>query len=360
MKICFLITGLGIGGAEKHLFNLVPRLKFNVFIISLSNNNDFGVKIEQKGIKVYYLGLNKINLPLVIWRFKKIIKKERPDIIDTYLIHSNIFGRIFGKIFGIKKIISSVRNDYTSLKLLSFIDRITQCFVSLYILNSKALLFYANKKCKVPKEELEIITNGIDLESLYNQVDKKYNIRNKLNLKNEDFIAVTIARLLKQKDISTLIQAIKYINKNIHLIIVGDGPEKKNLINLSRKLNLSDRIFFLGTRYDVPNILYSSNVFILPSIREGMSNALLEAMALKKCCIVSDIAPNIELIQDGFNGMVFKTSNKRHLAEVIEKVYNTPNLKIIEQEAYNTINKKYRINNTIKKYERIIEKLYNK
>lgn len=357
MKIGFLITGLGIGGAEKHLFKLVPRVKFNSFIISLTNNNYIGKEIEKNGIKVYYLGLNKFNLFSVILRFGRILIREKPDILDTYLIHSNLFGRIFGRLFRVRKIISSIQNDYSDLKLLNFIDKITKNFVDLYIPNSKTLLSYIHMKNNVPPRKIKIITSGVVLKEIYNNLDKNYDIRKELGLKKNNFIAVCVARLQKQKNISTLIRAMKFVNKNISLVIVGDGSERKNLINLSKNLNLMNKIFFLGVRKDVLNIVNSSNVFILPSLKEGMSNALLEAMVLKKCCIVSDIPQNKELIKNNFNGIVFGKKNEKELAKKIERVYENQNLKSFGEEAYKVIKEKYLIKNLIKKYEKLIEKI---
>lgn len=358
MKICFLITGLGIGGAEKCLLDRVPKFKFNKFIISLTNYNKIGKEIERKGVKVYYLGLNKYNLPLVISRFGKIIKNEKPDILDTYLIHANLFGRIFGRIFGIKRIISSVRNDYSGFRLISFLDRFTQNFVKLYIINSIGLLHYVFEKINIPLTKIKIIPNGINLEELNDKVNKNYNVRKELGLKENTFIGVCVARLYKQKNISTLIRAIKLVDRNIFLIIVGEGPERKNFEKLSGKLNLKNQVFFLGLRKDVLNIVNSSNVFILPSLREGMSNALLEAMALKKCCIVSDIPQNRELIKNRFNGITFNKKNERDLAKKIEIAYKNQNLEPLKQEAYKLIKKKYQNKNLIKKYEKVIEEIY--
>ncbi len=357
MKICFLITGLGIGGAERHLFNLVPKLKFNVFIISLSNNNDFGVEIEQKGIKVYYLGLNKINLPLVILRLIKIIRAEKPDVIDTYLIHANLIGRIVGKILRINKIICSIRNDYSHLKTLNFLDKITQNLVDLYILNSKSLFDYVHKHNHVPIKKIKYIPNGIDLKRMYGKLDKNYDIRKELSLEKNSFVLSSVLRLIKDKNIPTLMKSLKYLDKNIFLLIIGDGTQKEYLLNLSRKLNLNDNIFFLGKRKDVFNIVNSSDVFILPSLREGMSNALLEAMALKKICIVSNIPQNRELIKNRFNGITFSPLNERELAEKIKKVYENKNLEALSQESFNLIKNKFNIKIIFKSYENIIEAL---
>ncbi|MFX1256857.1 MAG: glycosyltransferase [Promethearchaeota archaeon] len=358
MKICFLITGLGVGGAEKFLLNLVPRLKFEKFVISFANSNDYGKELEKKGVKVYYLGTNKINLPMVIFKFKKIIKSEKPDIIDSYLIYANLFGRIFGKIFGIKRNISSIRSDYARFKLLRFLDMISQNYVNLFILNSKALHNYVHKQNHVPVKKIKILPNAIDIKKIYNKLDRNYDVRRELCIEKDRFLLVTVGRLIKDKNISSLIKAMKLVYEPLSLIIIGDGQQRRNLIKLTKRLNLNNKIFFLGKRNDVFNIINSSNVFILPSLREGMSNALLEAMTLKKVCIVSNIPQNTELIKDGFNGFIFNPKNIDELANVITKIYENKNLRNLGEKSFELIKRTYSIEKIIKKYETIVKNLF--
>ncbi|MBW3020953.1 hypothetical protein KY334_06665, partial [Candidatus Woesearchaeota archaeon] len=136
MKLGIVITGLGTGGAENHLLKVLPKLKIPLFVVSLTNLNDIGKELENKGIKVYYLGLNKFNLLSVIKKYKNILRKEKPSVIDTYLIHANIFGRLFTprKI----KLINSVRGDYFNRndfkfsKIVKFFDKITRKRVDLW------------------------------------------------------------------------------------------------------------------------------------------------------------------------------------------------------------------------------------
>lgn len=173
MKICFLITGMGLGGTERHLSKLVPLLKSDKFIVSLSNIDDFGKILENQGVRIYYLGFKKFNFFSVINRFRNILQKEKPDILDSYLIHSNLFGRIFGKLFGIKKVISSVRNDYSTFRFLSFLDRITQNKINLYLINSYSLFSYVNQILRVPIRKIKVIQNGLDLEKIYTNLDYK-------------------------------------------------------------------------------------------------------------------------------------------------------------------------------------------
>ena len=361
MKICFLITGLGTGGAENHLLKLVPKLKFEKFIISLTNKNSVGKQIKKEKVKIYYLGLNKFNLINVILKFRKIIKKEKPDIIDTYLIHSNIFGRIFGRMFGVKKIISSVRNDYSDLPFLNFIDKITKGLVDMYIPNSQSLINYLYKKNNVPLKKIAILPNGVDVQEIYSSLDKKYDIRKELKIAKDSFVITCVARIHKQKNIAKVVSAMRYINENIVFVIVGkDDGEKDHINYLIEKHGLEKKVFMIGRRKDIPSILNSSNVFILPSFKEGMSNALLEAMALKKCCIVSDIPQNTELIKNNKNGFVFDHNNAKDIAKIINKSKNSNRRKELGENSFKLIKEKYETKKVIVKYKEILKNIMRK
>jgi len=352
MKVGFLITGLGTGGAERHLLKILPKLDFELFVISLTNLNEVGKELEKRGIKVYYLGMSKFNPISAIIKFKKIIKEEKPDILDTYLIHANLFGRFFGRWYGVKKIVNSVRNDYSDLRVLNYLDKISKGRVDLFVPNSSVLVDYLHNKNGVPLSKIKALENGIDLKEIRSELDKKYSIKKELGLDKKDVVLVCVARLEKQKGIYTLINAIAKLDKKHKLVLVGEGSERKVLERLVKGLNLKNRVFFLGTRTDVLNIVNTSDVFVLPSIKEGMSNALLEAMALAKPCVVSNISANQELITDGVNGLTFRVGDSQELAE---NIMRSLLMKGMGKRALKEIKEKYSIAKTAKKYKDIVQ-----
>lgn len=351
-----MITGLGTGGAERHLQKIIPRLKQDVFIISLTNLKTVGFEIEKEGVRIYYMGLSKHNLLKVIYKIGKVLKHEKPDILDTYLIHANILGRFIGKLYGIKNIINSVRNDYSDFKLLNFIDKNTQNLVDIYVPNSKALTGYLTKKNNIPQRKIEVLPNAIDINTIKEQIlsYKDFNLKEKLKLTKKDKILTIVARLHKQKNIRVVVEAISILPKEYKLVLVGsDQGEKKNLTSLAKTLGIDDRVFFMGKRKEVFSILRQSHRFILPSLKEGMSNALLEAMALKTPCIVSNIIQNEELIKNGVNGYTFKVNSAKDLAKKIQmKITN----KMIE-ESYQKILSDHTLESIKNKYEDIILKV---
>lgn len=139
-KILHLITGLEIGGAEIMLLKTLPQLnKFKNIVCVIKAPTKIGKELEKNNIKVHYLKISKKFCPQIIWKFYKIIKKEEPDVLITYLIHADIFGRIFGKLFGVKKIICFFRNKHPDKKGLLFLEKLTSFLVSHYLTNSNAI-----------------------------------------------------------------------------------------------------------------------------------------------------------------------------------------------------------------------------
>jgi len=337
---------------------LLPRIKHDKFIISLTNLNDLEKEISAKGIRIYFLGLHKYNFLKIILKFKEIINKEKPDILDTYLIHSNIFGRIFGKIFGVKIIINSVRNDYSDLKIYNFIDKYTRWLVDKYVPNSQALVDYLHYKNNVSLKNIFVLPNGIELDKISNNLYGKDQIRSELKLSNDSFIAVCVSRLRKHKNIVSLVSAMRYVNKKIILLLIGqDQGEKNNIIHIIDRYNLKNQVYLLGARTDIQNILTGSDIFILPSLKEGMSNALLEAMAHKKCCVVSNIPQNTELVKHKQNGFIFNPKDELDIADKIEKAYNHKDLNEMALASYNIVKEKYDINIVAELYDDFMNKM---
>jgi glycosyltransferase involved in cell wall biosynthesis len=323
-KVLHLITGLEKGGgAEAMLLKTLPYLKSSEQAVAvLRGEGEIGKRLEEKGIKVYYLKMKNYLDIGVLGRYRKVIQDYNPDIQVNYLIHADIFGRVFAKKYGVRKLVTYIRNRHSNFPY-AFLDRITLKKVDYLLTNSKANLEYYRKKYGFDKDRSGFITNGVYISDEFNDVDKLKKLREELNIDKEDFVISSVARLHKQKSLDTLIKALNILNqKNISFkaIICGSGKEESNLKVLVHKLQLDKQVIFLKNRDDILDILKVSNVFVLPSIKEGMSNALLEAMSIGLPAMVSDIEENKELIEDKENGYVFKLFDYNDLADKLETI----------------------------------------
>ncbi len=360
-RILHLITGLEKGGgAEAMLLKTLPYLKKTKNAVCvIKNKGEIGKELEKKGIQVFPLKMNHYWDFGVIKRYKRIIKEFQPDVQVNYLIHADTFGRIFGKRCGVKKVVSYIRNRHSNF-IYSFPDKFTLKKVDFLLTNSRANLRFYREKYNFPKSKSGFIPNGVEIrENIGQGLQDK--LRQELNLNKKDFIITCVARLHKQKNIDTLIRAGKLLSKktdNFKILVCGQGKEKESLLRLVKKLNLAKKVIFLGKRDDVWNILNISNVFVLPSSKEGMSNALLEAMSAGLPCIVSDIEENKELVDNVKNGYTFKVGDENDLADKIKRLQEGDKKRALMSEASEEkVRENYDINKVINSLDKFLYEL---
>lgn len=349
-KILHLITGLEPhGGAEKMLLKTLPYLKKTENrVCCITGHGEIGGKLEQKGVKVHYLDAKSKYNPGVILRYRRVIKSYKPDIQINYLIHADLFGRIFGKMLGVKKIIAYIRNKHLDLPFLLKIDKWTTKKIDFFLFNSKAVKNFYIKKLGVARDKTKCIPNGIDLEKFKIEIDWKKK-RQELGLTPNDFVISNIARLYPSKRQIDILQAIKKLkNPNIKYLQVSVGEEENVLKNFVKENNLQNQVKFLGFRNDIIELLKISDLYVSASLHEGMSNSLLEAMAVGLPCIVSGIEENTELIQDKVNGLTFETKKHQDLADKLNfAIGNIELMNQLGQKAREKIEQNYDIKKII-------------
>lgn len=221
---------------------------------------------------------------------------------------------------------------------------------------------YIRAKQKFNMKKIEYIPGvGIDENKFQLKCFDREKYRSNLGFTKNDFIICSVGELNKNKNHDVIIKALSKIEKpNIKYIIVGIGSLEEYLIELSKKLGISKNVFLLGYRKDVPEILNSSDLFIFPSKREGLPVSVMEAIMSDVVCAVSKIRGNVDLINDGINGYVFKYHDLNRIEEVINKVINmTKENKNKLVKNNDALKNEISLNQVSKKYKSIYE-LINK
>lgn len=361
-KIVHIITGLGSGGAENMLYKTVKYSDRNLYhheVISLIDKGVMGEKIEALGIKVHSLNLNIKNLIQSFWDARKICREF--DVINTWLYHADIFGFLIAKTLPRKKIIWNVRhsnldkkaNKSTTLKVVK-LNSILSKYVNCITYNSK--LAYDNHLEFGYKEKKSfIIPNGFELDKFKFSQEKRTKVRKNLNLNEMDKTIITVGRWNVQKDYKTLLLACNELKKDnieFKLLMVGTNLDKNNveLVNLIKKLDLTDNILLLGKRDDVPSLLSSADLYVSSSIGESFSNAIGEAMATELPCVVTDVGDSRIIV--GESGEVVQPKDFKALAKKIENNLSRPypqRNKIARKRVIDN----YEIGSVVKKLEKI-------
>jgi glycosyltransferase involved in cell wall biosynthesis len=219
-----------------------------------------------------------------------------------------------------------------------------------YYPNSPALIPWLEAQ-GVPEEKITVIPNGVDVDKYDIEIDEEVK-RDELGLPRDAFVVGSVGRLHEQKGFDTLLEAAADLD--VHVYIAGEGPERDRLEQLAEDLGISERVHLPGNRDDVPELLQVFDVFCFPSHYEGMSNALLEAMAAGCCCVVSDIDENTVLLTDKEDGRTFTTGDVASLTAVLRDVYEDCDY---GKNAVETVKNQFSIEANIKNYRSIIEEL---
>jgi glycosyltransferase involved in cell wall biosynthesis len=366
IKILILINRLAPDGAPTMILSLLRNMDKNTYDFTVcafkKEVDDLEVAYNKAGIKTVFLN-GRFN-PISLVKLYSLFKNEKYDILHTFLAFSNITGRVLGRISGIPKIISSMENVIDILKLPSRI------FEQLTMKISDVVLCISET---VKKSFFKDVNNKIKVITIYNCVDVHYidniiknankeEIRKDLRV-DDSYIICNVARLEPAKDQTTLIRAFDIFSQripNAYLLIIGWGKLDRKLKEYAYRLECRHKILFLGKRNDVIKLLSAIDLFILSSKIEGLSGALLEAMAARKPVIVSDIPQNLEVVIDGKTGVVFKCGDPVSLTNAILKIYNNPDYaRILIENGRKRLDEIFSLDIMILKYENIYKELYS-
>lgn len=325
IKILHIINDLSGGGAEsllKETLKVMKRKNVQVEVLLLSErNNVFLDELTNNDIKVHFSYRKSIYSPFHIWKIRSLINKYKYDIIHTHLFPAFYWGALASKILAVKPILITTEhttvNKRRNKKQLKFIEDIIYKEYSKVFCISKSVEKNLINWLPNTQNKTTVIHNGIDVI--------KYKNALKLEPKsicptyqNGDKLIVMVARMSYEKDQYTLINSLKYLSSKYKLILVGDGPLLIKYKDLVKELGFEERVFFLGFRNDVPNIIKTCDIFVLSSNIEGFGLVVIEAMATGKPVLASDIDGVREIL--GFRELAFKPKDPQMLAKKTQNI----------------------------------------
>ncbi|QQS20620.1 MAG: glycosyltransferase [Candidatus Moraniibacteriota bacterium] len=329
-KILHLITGLGTGGAEESLLKILPNLedRFENRVCCIRGRGPTAQKLQKAGIPVSFLDLRNPGDLRILFRFQKIVQEFHPSLLVTYLIHADIFGRIMGRCFGIPKILSSRRGFYKNWKSLSWFDRMTAPLADSFFVQTEYARQVLHTEFKIPKEKINVIPNAVDTERFSgSEIYRTDMLREALRIPKHHIVIICVATLKTGKGYPELFSVFEKLflkNPSLTLVVVGDGPERSTYHHQIEKFQSRPQILFLGERSDIPELLAMSDIFLLPTHSEGMSNALLEAMSSSLPVITTDIEVNREVIEENVSGLLVPVKNEDALEKAARLLIDDP------------------------------------
>jgi len=316
IKILYIIGFYGVGGKERQLAELIkglPRNRYSVSLIIKNTDAHYLQSIANDIDYLYSLEEKKFGLRSLLKILKKI-KIVKPDIVHSWASMATLLV-IFTKIFHKFKLIDGSIRDSTRPDVIArIIIKIITLSSDRIIANSKAgLLAY-----KVPESKSIYIHNGFDFSRVC-CLEPIENIKEKFNINSTKVVGM-VARIDFQKDYPTFINAAQIIlgeRNDVKFVIIGDGEDKKEIQSMIDSEN-KDRFVFAGKQSNVESIINCFDVAVLATFKEGISNSIIEYMALEKPVIATDGGGTSELIEDEVTGYLVRVGDEKQLAEKIQ------------------------------------------
>ncbi len=366
-KILVLIdTTVGTtGGAETHVWNLLSRIDQSLYSVDViyfdTDEIESDVveitKAEVQGVNYHRIPVRRVYSPSSFKYIKdiyKIMKTGNYDCAMSLFETSDVLVASLASFAGIKMKISNRRDTgFRNSKKLAFAYRIINNFFTHFIAVSEAVKESIIDQGVEP-EKIQVIYNAVDIHRFDHSNGGK--IRQEIGILHDEMVFGLVANLYPVKNHISIIEALADLHKDkkfAHLVLVGDGELRKELELKVDNLNLGKYVHFLGARSDIENILDSIDVFVLASYTEGLSNALLEAMASKKAVIASRVGGNVEVVEDGVDGLLVTTESSS-IANAMKKLIDSKGLRDeMGENAFNHIVRQFSLEQMLTFYTSI-------
>ena len=345
--------GGGGGTTTRFLAKHLVKLGVDVSVLTAKPINEDTYE-HPDGFKMYYVGpikkkLTTTHIPelarfilTTIYYGRDVVKIVQPDLIHCFFtLPSGCFGLYSKKTFNIPYIVSALGADVPGFNIgdwrLDVYHALTKPLSKAIWDNSSSVIANSTSLRELcekfsPKQEISVITNGVDTDIFYPPVSKTNGLINQTPAKNEVQL-LYISRLTSQKGIETLIRACGILKDrnitNYKLTVVGEGHLKDTMFSLIDKFQIKNKVNFLGWKNleELPDIFRSADIFILPSVMEGMASVTLQAIASGLPIIVSRVEGNEEILEENVNGLSASYNNPSEFADAMEKLIKSPELR---------------------------------
>lgn len=326
----YVIGELSPDGAEwqlVHLLRGMDKTAFQCYVCPLWPDLDLAPEIQRSGAILVPM-YKRFRLDLTVsFRIARFIRKEKIDIVHCMLPTANLWGRL-GGILARAKIVVSERNVETWKPWYwLWLDRILAKFTDIVLANAEAVKRFVVESARINPRRVKVIYNSVNPERFSSLVPPL--LRSTLGIPSDARVLTSIGRLEEQKDMGTFLRACAIVRKRfgsapLRILIVGTGTQRQELEALVDELGLTSETRFLGWRRDIEMVLALTDIFVLTSIREGLPNVVLEAMASGKPVVASRAGGTPETVVGGVTGFIVSPRDAPGCAEVICRLLDNP------------------------------------
>lgn len=325
VRILHVFVSLPVGGAENLLLSnlrLLDPARYQSVVCTLGERGVLAAEVGALGVPLVELGLMRASggKAAVVQALVDVIRRERIDLVHTHLYHANYLGRLAARRAGVS-CVASIHNTYTRPKWHRRVINwwLARRHTGAIIAGSEEISRDILRYDRVNPDLVEVIANSVDLSRSASTLSREA-ARAALGLPDTAYVLGTIGRLEEQKGHRFLLDALEKLRASgldAVLLLVGSGREEAALREQAARLQLGEAVRFLGTRSDLGDLFRAMDIFVMPSLWEGLSLAMLSAMAGGLAVVATDVGGVPEVLGQNVRGFVLPPGDADALAAQI-------------------------------------------
>lgn len=321
VRVLFLSHAFMVGGAEEMVLNLVRHLpsRFEPMVACIHEAGPIGEEIRRTGVPFAVLGLTPgIARPLDVLRLRDAVRSWAPTIVHTFLLTGSLYGRFAAMMTGVPIVIGTEVNIYERKRRIhARFERWLMSGTDAVIASAESVKEHYMMQVGAAPEKVEVIYNAVDWAQLETTV-RRDEFRRSIGVPDDVPAAGIIARLTEQKAHRILFEAMARPELSaLHLVVVGDGELRGELLSRAAALGIDGRVHFLGARRDLGNILAAVDIFTMPSFWEGLPLSMVLAMGAGLPVVASRVAGIPEVVNHGVTGLLVDPGDSTQLAQAL-------------------------------------------
>ena len=344
--VVHVIHHLRMGGMENGVVNLVnglPWERFRHAVICIEDSSDFAQRIRRPDVPIYEMRRSVIGVWRLRWRLWWLLRRLRPQLVHTRNM-SGLDALLPARLAGSNTLHSEhgfdVDNLHGQARKHAWLRRLHAPLAHGFVAVSEDLRRLMVARWGVPAGRVEQIYNGVDLSRFEPVPRPRRDLLPPALVTGDGWLVGTVGRLQAVKDQATLLRALAEVlqrrpswRERLAVAIVGEGPMLSELQTAAAALGVADRCWFTGARDDVPALMRCFDLFVLPSLNEGISNTVLEALASGLPVLATAVGGNVELVPDGEVGATFAPGDAQGLAALMLRYLDDVDLRRRHGEA---------------------------
>ncbi len=362
LRILSMITRMPVGGVERYICDVYPRLdpeKFTVRHLCIKERGELADTLEERGVPVDLIPTKSRLSPSGILAISRYMKKHKIDLVHTHMYRSNVPGTIAAKLAGVPLVVAHIHNVNTfetrrQLAMDKFLNRWRDAVICV----SNSVLKDHVKHTGLGDDKALVQYNGTDT-TRFGDTLLREPARKALGLAPDETAIFFTGRIANNKNPDIFIEIARRVvepREKVRFMIVGDGPRREDVETSFKEAGLIGKTQFLGFRHDIPDLLQAADIAVLPSFKEGFSIAVIETLASGTPIVATDVGGTAEAVENGKSGVIVPPQDDEAFLVALEALVDDPARRQALSEGAVKRAQRFSLENTVSE----LESLYNR